>query len=222
MFTGLIESLGTIIDIRYESQSQMLGIQPDMSDFLVAKGDSVAINGVCLTLEFYTDKAFYFRAVRETLLRTNFKDVSIGTRVNLERALKVSSRLDGHLVLGHVDGIGEITGDSTFGDSIVRTISIPSGLEKFMAEKGSVAIDGISLTIASCTDSSISISFIPHTLDHTTMGIKKVGALVNLECDIIARYLERLLKFSSSPNEKKHDISQTDSNLISLLERYGF
>lgn len=214
MFTGLVECMGTVETVQLHGTSIILAIKPDLDNFRVPEGGSVSIDGSCLTVEKDTGKALYFSAVRETILRTTLSDVKVGRRVNMERALQVGGRLDGHMVLGHVDGIGSILSDRDVGGSVLRTIRVPDELTKFMAEKGSVAVDGISLTIAKSDGETIVISFIPATIQKTTMALKKNGDKVNLECDVLARYLNRLLN--------KDGESGTDGSLLNKMERLGF
>lgn len=219
MFTGLIETLGTIKSISRTGSSILLRIQPDIAQFDVSDGASVAIDGVCLTVESQQGAILSFSAVRETLQRTSLNNCSVGKRVNLERALRMSDRLDGHFVLGHVDGLGSIISDVDVNGSILRTISVPSEMQPFMAEKGSVAIDGISLTIAKVTDSCITISVIPTTLLKTNIFLKRAGDTVNIECDVVARYLYRFTNINSVA--KSSSVSEPLS-LINKLERFGF
>lgn len=214
MFTGLIECLGTVISVQQHGTSYVIAIKADCPDFEVTEGASVSIDGSCLTVEKINGNLLYFSAVRETLLRTTLCNIHTGRRVNMERAVQLGGRLDGHIVQGHVDGIGSIVSDHDVGGSVLRTIKVPAELNKFMAEKGSVAIDGISLTIAEIKDEMIVISFIPATIKKTTMALKKSGDPVNLECDCIARYLERLLE---STNQKR-----SSEALLSRMERLGF
>jgi riboflavin synthase len=215
MFTGIIETIGTVEQVRRQAKSLRLGIRPSASDYTTAIGGSVAIDGACLTLESRSGGMLFFTAVFETLRRTTLANVEAGRRVNMERALRISDRLDGHLVLGHIDGIGAIVGQRRIGDSVIRTIAIPEELRGYMAPKGSVALDGLSLTIAAATRDTIDISFIPHTLAVTTTLEKKTGDPVNLECDILARYTARLLAVGG--NSQPDDTS--DSRLMNLLER---
>jgi riboflavin synthase alpha subunit len=218
MFTGLIETLGTVISVDRKGTSVILGIEPDCSAFDVNDGGSVAIDGICLTAERKRGTILIFSAVRETLKRTSLSTCAMGRRVNLERALRLSDRLDGHLVLGHVDGLGSIVGDEDVNGSVLRTIAVPAELQPFMAEKGSVAIDGVSLTIANSTVDTMTVSIIPATLQRTNILLKKSGDLVNLECDVVARYLYRFTKFNSA---NKSSSLEHDS-LITKLERFGF
>ncbi len=223
MFTGLIETTGTIQDLRASEKSLKIGVRANRDDFEAPVGASVSINGVCLTLEATSGKAMLFTAVHETLRLTTFGKARPGDTVNLERAVLASGRLDGHLVLGHVDAVGTIVADNHVGDSIVRTIRIPPEIRKFMARKGSVAVDGISLTIAGCGEETVEISFIPRTLAATTMGIKTAGDEVNIECDVLARYIERLLSRDAlGKTVSGYEGDAGGASLIDKLERAGF
>lgn len=217
MFTGLIECMGTIVSVQNKGTSISLGIRPDIPDFSVVPGGSVAVDGACLTVEESRGAVIYFAAVKETLDRTTLNSAVSGRRVNCERAMEVKSRFDGHIVLGHVDGVGIIEHDQDLGGSIMRTFRIPDNLVKFMSQKGSVAIDGISLTIASAEFNKISVSLIPATMEKTTMLKKKKQDIVNLECDVLARYLDNLLNYKT----KLSDSGKPD-NLLDNLERFGF
>jgi|WetSurMetagenome_2_1015567.scaffolds.fasta_scaffold276709_1 riboflavin synthase len=223
MFTGLIETSGTIQDLRRSEQSLKIGVMAQCDDFVVSIGASVAINGVCLTLETSSGKNMFFTAVHETLRLTTLLKARPGDKVNLERAVLAGGRLDGHFVLGHVDAVGSIVADKYIGDSIVRTIRIPPELRKFLARKGSVAVDGISLTIADCSEEGIEISLIPRTLATTTMGTKKPGDEVNIECDVLARYIERMInQDTAGAGLGKRVGSLPGASLIDTLERAGF
>ena len=216
MFTGIIETLGTVTGTRHEGTSIVLFIEPDADCFDIATGASVAIDGVCLTLETPDRRILQFRAVAETLNHTTLYNIRNGRRVNLERAAMIGQRFDGHLVYGHVDGVGRITGDREMNGSLIRTVSIPAELSRYMALKGSVALDGISLTIARSDAGEISISFIPHTLATTTMAKKRPGDAVNIECDIVARYLDHLL------HGKNRSGTPSGESLLTIMERSGF
>ena len=205
--------MGVIAGARAYGKSIELCVKPDITDFDVDIGGSVAIDGVCLTLEKRgADGRMFFTAVSETLKRTTFDRVVTGRRVNLERAMRLDGRLDGHIVLGHVDAVGKIVRDESVGVSIVRTIEVPEELSPFMAEKGSVAVDGISLTIAEAGANTLSLSLIPATVGKTTMSVKGVGDSVNIECDVMARYIYRMVTASVSPKE----------SLVDKMERLGF
>lgn len=209
--------MGTITGAQRSGGSIVLMIRPDVAEYDVAEGGSVAVDGCCLTLEKLERNAMRFCAVTETLSKTTLDRAAEGRRVNLERATVVGGRIDGHLVYGHVDGIARITEDKEANGSLLRTLSIPRHLARFMALKGSVALDGISLTIAACTGLEITVSLIPHTLAMTTLMLKRPGNMVNLECDIIARYLDRLMTHAAD-NETKPQ----GEGLLSLMERSGF
>ena len=224
MFTGRIETLGVIKELRLAEKSLTIGVLANRSPFDVYVGASVAINGVCLTVEKVAGTLMVFTAVRETLLRTTFTKARAGDEVNLERALLASGRLDGHFVLGHVDAVGTIEADRRVGESVVRRIRTPRTLKELLARKGSVAVDGVSLTIAGCDDDSIDISLIPQTIKETTMGLKKIGDEVNLECDVLARYIERII---STPRRSEGEPIDSDGNaaggsLLDKMERAGF
>lgn len=223
MFTGLIEAVGTVKSVNRGSKSLKLGIDAGLGDYTVSIGGSVAVNGACLTVELITGNVLFFTAVNETLENTTLTQIKVGDRVNLERAMRLSDRLDGHLVLGHVDGVGRISADRKVGDSLLRTLWIPEPLRKFMAKKGSVAIDGISLTIAGNTEETIIVSLVPHTMAGTTMETMRVGREVNVECDILARYIYHQLKVNKD-SAGKSDLSEnkSDNNIISMLENNGF
>ena len=219
MFTGLVETMGEISGVRFYGKSVELCIKPDMAGFEVSLGASVAIDGVCLTLEKLGGGGeLFFTAVSETLKRTTLARPNVGRRVNLERAMRTDGRLDGHIVLGHVDGRGRIISDEHVGVSIVRTIEAPPQLEMFMSEKGSVAIDGVSLTIAKSVGRNIQLSIIPATAAKTTMSIKKQGEEVNIECDVLARYLYKMVKSGGLCAERNSD----EDSLLQKMERLGF
>jgi len=221
--------MGVITGVRAFGLSVELRVRADAGDFDVDIGGSVAIDGVCLTVEKRcADGAMFFTAVAETLARTTFQRVSPGRRVNLERALRADGRLDGHIVLGHVDAVGRIIADAGAGVSVVRTVEFPDGLSPFIAEKGSVAVDGISLTVAKAGRSTFSLSLIPATLGRTTMSIKKVGDPVNIECDVLARYIYRMAQSGAAFAGRNGESAVNESNagagesLIGKMERLGF
>lgn len=194
MFTGIIEATGKIAGIQSRQGDSLLQISAtdlDMSD--VSLGDSIAVNGVCLTVIKFTDSEFTADVSAETLTRSCFKNSKVGDRVNLEKALLANSRLGGHLVSGHVDGIGEIINRYQDARSWRFQIKAPDEIAHYIAEKGSITIDGISLTVNSVSGSEFGVNIVPHTITATSMGSFKVGTRVNLEVDLIARYLERLL-----------------------------
>ncbi|MFP4163386.1 MAG: riboflavin synthase [Chitinispirillaceae bacterium] len=220
MFTGLIETMGTITGLKSSGRSVELCIRPDIEEYIVEIGGSVSIDGTCLTVEKCSGRDLFFTAVQETLRRTTLSAPKVGRRVNLERALQANGRFDGHIVLGHVDGTGQIVSDHKEGVALIRTIRVPSELQPFMAQKGSVAIDGVSLTIAEATEETVSISLIPHTIGKTTISVKKPGDAVNLECDVLARYLLRMMKTEKSAPDQ--DNADRDAGLLEKMERFGF
>jgi riboflavin synthase len=212
MFTGLIETTGEIKSFSLENKSALIAVVPKTADFECKIGDSVAINAVCLTIEKINGKELFFRAVNETLSRTTHSKIGISQIVNLERAMKVDGRFDGHIVLGHVDAVGKIENIRKDGDSTLFSFSLSDEYFKYIAKKGSIAIDGISLTVADLTDRGFILSIIPHTLKNTNLLYKKVGDFVNVECDVFARYIERMLENRENKNEK----------MINLLKEGGF
>jgi riboflavin synthase len=225
VFTGIIETIGTVREVRRSGdRSLTIGVAPDAKDFAVETGGSVACDGVCLTVESVRDNVIYFMAVAETLDRSTIASIRAGGRVNLERALALCDRLDGHFVLGHVDAVGTIVSDRRDGDGTVRTIRVPREIAPFLAEKGSVAVDGISLTIMAAGPDTFGVSLIPFTFERTTMAIKRAGEQVNIECDVIARYLARLMslgKPAALPRDASFGAS-SGASLFDTMERSGF
>ncbi len=199
MFTGIIEGLGTIEGIRPFRQGRQLTIASDFSLTETKIGDSIAVNGACLTATQINGRRFDVDVSPETLSSTILGKLKIGARVNLERALRLSDRLDGHLVSGHVDGIGTLTSKTPQGNATIITFAVEGSLSRYMIKKGSVAVDGTSLTINQCDHSSFSVSIIPHTAKLTTIVLKEVGDQVNIETDIIGKYVERFIR----PTDKK-------------------
>ena len=194
MFTGIIESIGNIEKIEKQSGDAKLTIhvgQLDMSD--VSLGDSIACNGVCLTAIEFNNNSYTADVSGETLRLTTLGDLAVGNPVNLEKALTPTTRLGGHLVSGHVDGIGEIISIKKDARSIQYQIKAPQELAHYIAKKGSICVDGVSLTVNEISDSIFGLNLVPHTLVETTASDYQVGTKVNLEVDLLARYLERLL-----------------------------
>ncbi|HDI60748.1 MAG TPA: riboflavin synthase [Desulfobacteraceae bacterium] len=190
MFTGIIEGLGTIEAV----QGRQLAISADFELDGTGIGDSIAVNGACLTVVRLDGRRFSVDLSPETAARTTLGRAAVAERVNLERALRLSDRLDGHLVLGHVDGIGTISGRRRQANALLVDIAVPEALARHLIEKGSVAVDGISLTVNRCNAGSFSVSIIPHTAQLTTVGFKPTGSPVNIETDIIGKYVEKFLK----------------------------
>lgn len=218
MFTGLIECTGTVVSASRTGSNIVIGIEPGMKSFTTCVGASVAIDGACLTVERIEGSTCFFSAVLETLNRTTLKSALPGRAVNMERALKMGDRLDGHFVAGHIDGVGTIVRDRDCDGSVLRIIRVPEELDEFMAEKGSVAIDGISLTIASSGKSEISISCIPLTLKKTVLSQKKAGDQVNIECDVLARYTKRIINSGRNGSMS----GKSNESLLLKMEGAGF
>ncbi len=216
MFTGIIQVVGSIQSREKRGGDAYLTINTGSLDMAsVSLGDSIAVNGVCLTAVEFSEKCFSADVSSESLSRTTLGELKTGSKVNLEMAVMPTTHLGGHLVSGHVDGVGEIKRrwDDARSDRFV--IRAPDNLAKYIAEKGSICVDGISLTVNGVAGCEFELNIVPHTLNATTMGEFKVGQHVNLEVDIIARYLERLLlgeKAAESP----------DGVSMSLLEKNGF
>lgn len=194
MFTGIIQAVGEIDSMQPRGGDVRLYVKTgklDLSD--VQLGDSIATNGVCLTVVELPGDGFWADVSRESIDRTSFQFIKVGAAVNLEKSLTPESRLGGHLVTGHVDGIGEVISRHDDARSVKFTLSAPAGLAKYIAEKGSICIDGTSLTVNGVSGAHFDINIIPHTADETIIGGYRVGTRVNLEVDLIARYLERLM-----------------------------
>ena len=199
MFTGIVEELGTIRSIRRGAASAVLSIGAEavLSDLRI--GDSVAVNGVCLTATGVDRSGFTADVMHETLQRSSLGALGPGSRVNLERAMAADGRFGGHIVSGHIDGTGTIAERRRDDNAVWYTVSAPPALLRYIVEKGSIAIDGISLTVASVEADRFSVSVIPHTAAVTLLGAKGPGDVVNLETDIIGKYVERLLRPADTP-----------------------
>jgi riboflavin synthase len=193
MFTGLIEETGVIESIQPVSWGLSITIRAEKVMNGLGVDDSVAVNGICLTVEKHTSNTFTVTAVQETLNRTSLERAASGDTVNLERAMRLSDRLDGHIVQGHVDGLGQLESIKQTGVGWTLTLKLPDNLMKYVIEKGSIAIDGISLTIASVKSNGIEIAVIPHTYQSTNLKTKKAGDPINIETDLIGKYVERML-----------------------------
>ena len=191
MFTGLIADLGRIEDVERSGEGVRLIVSSSLAAQL-AEGDSIAVNGVCLTATGVKPAGFATDVMNETLRRSSLAEARSGTPVNLELAMRLSDRLGGHLVQGHVDGVGELISRTAAEHWDVVRIALPPGLDRYIVEKGSIAVDGISLTVVAVTGSWFEVSLIPETLKRTTLGHKQPGETVNLEVDVIAKYVEKL------------------------------
>jgi riboflavin synthase len=221
MFTGIIEGLGTIAAIHPTGRGSRFSIVTDFDLTGTRIGDSIAVNGACLTAITLNERRFSMDVSPETLNRSVLGKIKVGERVNLERALRLSDRVDGHLVSGHVDGIGALVGRKTLANAIVITIKVPEELARYLIEKGSVAVDGISLTINRCDNTSFDVSIIPHTAALTTIGLKKVGDAVNIETDMIGKYVERFVSNKAAAGRKR--IEASDGTIdTAFLAKSGF
>jgi len=193
MFTGIIEGFGAISSIRPAGQGKRLAIEAEFDLDQTKIGDSLCVSGACLTAVKIDGRHFEVDISPETLQMTTFGQARVGQRVNIERALRLSDRIDGHLVSGHIDGLGRLRHRETLSNAIIVTIDVPGSLARYMISKGSVAVDGISLTINACDASSFSVSIIPHTAKRTTIGFKIQGDPVNIETDMLGKYVERFM-----------------------------
>jgi riboflavin synthase len=194
VFTGIVEERGRIERVEERPAGRRLWIGARLALEGTAVGDSIAVSGCCLTVVAVEPGCLAFEAVPETLRRTVLGDLRVGEAVNLERSLRLEQRLGGHLVQGHVDGVGTVMAVVPEGDGVRVAIEVPDTLARFVAEKGSLSVDGVSLTVAAASGTHCEIAYIPHTLEVTTAGAYAPGRRVNLEVDLIARYLERLLE----------------------------
>jgi riboflavin synthase len=194
MFTGIIQGLGTVRKMTRKGQDAVIGVQTLLPLNDLKRGDSVAVNGVCLTITELSGQDFSADVSAETLVRTNLQFLKAGDRVNLEKALRLADFLGGHIVLGHVDGSGRIAEKTQKSGSIVFAVTVEEGLGRTIVEKGSIAVDGISLTINRFAGGRFYVNIIPHTIENTTLAFKKVGDTVNIETDILGKYVEKLLQ----------------------------
>jgi len=218
MFTGIIEGLGTICALQQSGEGKKLTIDADFVLEGSKQGDRISVSGACLTAVVINGGRFTVDVSPETSARSTFAQAIIGDRVNIERAVRLSDRLDGHLVSGHIDGVGTIIHRKTKSNAILITIEAPESLTRFMIEKGSVAVDGISLTINGCTQNSFEVGIIPYTSKLTTIGFKSIGTHVNIETDMIGKYVEKFLSGmqTGDKHSRKSDIS------MDFLAKAGF
>ncbi len=218
MFTGLIAELGTVRGLKRLQNSYHLTVDARKVLENLKIGDSVAVNGVCLTVVLLGYGEFTADVMPETVRLTNLRNLHNGDRVNLERTLRLMDGLDGHIVSGHVEGIGVISKSRRDGIANVVTVQTPPELMRYIIHKGSIAIDGISLTVTEVTDETFSVSLIPHTSKETTLGFKSLGDEVNLETDIIGKYVEQMLRFDN----KEQKNSKTSVLSKATLFENGF
>ena len=215
MFTGIVEEVGTVRTVQRTGTYSFIEIQAKKVLEDVHLGDSIAVNGVCLTVTSFTSDSFRADVMNETLSRSSLGTLKNGSPVDLERAMAAGGRFGGHIVSGHIDGTGTITDIKKDGIAHWYTVSAPAEILRYIVEKGSIAIDGISLTVAKVTETSFSVSIIPHTAAETVLSYKKPGDIVNLENDIIGKYIEKLMQ--PAPAEK------TESGItMEFLAKNGF
>lgn len=216
MFTGIIEAVGTIASIQMNQQGAAITVNVgklDMAD--VNLGDSIATNGICLTVVHFTDSSFTADVSNETLKRTGFANYQAGQKVNLEKAMLPTTRFGGHMVSGHVDAVAEITSIVPTGNSTDYWITMAADIAPYIAEKGSITIDGVSLTVNSLASDQFRLTIVPHTAQETIIADYQVGTKLNIEVDVVARYIERLLT-------KSHQSTNSSAVSHELLARSGF
>jgi riboflavin synthase len=194
MFTGIVEQIGAVSHVETRDGNRRMTLRAPGLGYLPV-GSSIAVNGVCLTAVELGEDSVSLDVVPETLQRTNLGDLETDSQVNLELPMAANGRFDGHIVQGHVDGVGIVSAvERSAEGGVVMSVDAPDDLLRYLVEKGSVTIDGVSLTVASLTDSGFSVALIPHTLDVTTLGLRTRGDKVNLEMDVLAKYVERLVR----------------------------
>lgn len=215
MFTGIIEEVGQIAQIKKQGEFAVVTIKAKKVLTDVQLGDSIAVNGVCLTVTSFTKEQFTADVMSETLKRTSLGELSLNSPVNLERAMAANGRFGGHIVSGHIDGTGTVAEITPADNSTWYRIKTSPKLMRYIIEKGSITIDGISLTVVDCDAESFRVSIIPHTIKETNLGSKKIGSLVNLENDIVGKYIEQFLL-------KKEPENQPSKLTVDFLKNAGF
>lgn len=216
VFTGIVEECGTVLDVLKNGVSGSVQIQASTVLEGTKTGDSIAVNGVCLTVTKLTKSSFTADVMAETFRRTNLGNLGKNSRVNLERAMAADGRFGGHIVSGHIDGTGIISRIKEEGNAVWIYISAPKSILNLIVEKGSVAVDGISLTVAAVSDKEFAVSVIPHTRENTALSGKKTGAVVNLENDIIGKYVQKLTG-TAQINESSETQSERDKKILDWL-----
>lgn len=218
MFTGIVEEIGTILSVKKGVKSSALTISGDLIFEDMHIGDSIAVNGVCLTVMNKTKESFTADVMAETLRRSSLGSLKAGSKVNLERAMAANGRFGGHIVSGHIDGTGEIESFVREDNAVWVTVKTPVKLLKYIIEKGSIAIDGVSLTVAYVDNRCFKVSLIPHTAANTILLSKKAGDIVNLENDIVGKYIEKLMHF----DEQVEEDTKTTGISMDFLAKNGF
>jgi riboflavin synthase len=216
MFTGIVEAVGTLAALTAKGDDMSIRVNAGALDMRDVKlGDSIATNGVCLTVVAMTSTSYTADLSMETLSKTGFANYRVGDKVNLEKAMLPTTRFGGHIVSGHVDGVGEIIERHSVGRSVEFWVKVPSDIEKYIAQKGSITVDGISLTVNDLRKNAFKLTIVPHTSSETTIDDFQVGRKVNLEVDVMARYLERLIN-------AKQDAAPESKLTMDFLQKHGF
>lgn len=223
MFTGIVEEIGTVVSVSQGTKAAKLTLHGNLIFEDMHIGDSIAVNGVCLTVTEKTSNTFIVDVMPETLRRSSLGKLSKGSKVNMERAMAANGRFGGHIVSGHIDGTGEIESFVKEDNAIWVTIKASSKLLKYIIEKGSITIDGISLTVAYVDNRCFKVSIIPHTAANTTLLTKKAGDIVNLENDIVGKYIDKLLHFEENPLNAEVEVDMTEGEIsMDFLAKNGF
>ncbi|RWZ58900.1 riboflavin synthase [Halobacillus fulvus] len=202
MFTGIVEEIGTLKSVKSKTESLEVTVKADKILDDVNLGDSISVNGVCLTVTSFTDQTVDFDVMPETYRATTLHELSQGSPINLERAMAAGGRFGGHLVSGHIDGTGKIVSKNPESNAVYYDIELPDELIHYFVYKGSIAVDGTSLTVFGVKDNKVTISLIPHTMEHTVLGGKGPGDKVNIECDMIGKYVAHFLQGQQSEHPK--------------------
>jgi len=217
MFNGIMQGMGTVLRLSRRGEDAILEVETGSMNLEdISIGDSIAVNGACLTATTISRRGFTADVSAETLSRTDLGFLKPGEQVNLEKSLRMTDFLGGHIVLGHVDGLGKIQERSVKSGSVIFRIEVESGLNRYLVPKGSVAVDGVSLTVNRCENNEFYVNMIPHTAGMTTLGFKKKGDRVNIETDILGKYVERLLNFEQSKEGGVTGVTKE------LLMKHGF
>lgn len=222
MFTGIVEEIGTVVSISKGAKSSKLTLQGNLIFEDMHIGDSIAVNGVCLTVTSKISNTFTVDVMAETLRRSSLGGLSKGSTVNMERAMAANGRFGGHIVSGHIDGTGEIESFVKEDNAVWVTIKTPAKLLKYIIEKGSITIDGISLTVAYVDSRCFKVSLIPHTASNTTLLTKKAGDIVNLENDIVGKYIDKLLHFDDLALVEEDEKENNGGISLEFLAKNGF
>lgn len=215
MFTGIIEETGELSEIKKETLSAKIKIRCQKVLDGTKIGDSIAVNGICLTVTSLAKDGFTADVMAETMRRSSLSGLKIPGKVNLERAMASDGRFGGHIVSGHIDGTGRVTGIQQEENAVWYTIAAEPGLLRYIVEKGSVALDGISLTVAKVTEQDFQVSVIPHTRKETALSEKRAGSLINIECDVVGKYIEKLISRKAAPAQESRLTEQ-------FLSEHGF